>query len=84
MNLTPVFHKAASDVLNALPEEVRTDNEGFNAISSEWVEPLTIHLQLFLAHIIAGILDAGSERDAVMDNDDLRDAIANELRSWAK
>lgn len=52
------------------------------AIDPAKIDQLTDAIQDFIANVIASILDAGSERDAVNEAEELRTAIANELRSW--
>ena len=52
------------------------------AINPDQIDELTDAIQDFIANVISSILDAGSERDAVNESDDLRDAIANELKGW--
>lgn len=36
----------------------------------------------FVANVVSTIIDAGSERDAVNENEELLAAIADELRGW--
>lgn len=59
------------------------DNAGpCDAIDPNKIEVLALALQDFIANVIAAILDAGSERDAVNENNLLFDAISNELKDW--
>jgi len=52
-------------------------------IDPDALDNLTDNLQDFIAHVISSILDAGSERDAVNESDDLYTALHDELRSWS-
>jgi hypothetical protein len=83
--LTSTIHKAAGSVLDDMPEDVRVGipKTGGYYINADHLEPLTVHLQLFIAHVIAGLIDAGSERDAVMENGVLETAIHDELKGWS-
>src|SRR5690349_23585700 len=48
-------------------------------IRKEAVEPLTEMMMEITANVIATILDAGSERDAVMENEELFNALRSEF-----
>lgn len=48
------------------------------------LDDLVDNLQLFIADVVAAILDAGSEREAVMENEELRAALTSELRGWTE
>ena len=52
-------------------------------INKDALEPLTDGIMLFIADIVATLIDAGSEREVVLENDTLRDAISAELKDWA-
>lgn len=52
------------------------------AIAPNQVDELALALLDFIANVVASILDAGSERDAVNENSALLGLIANELRGW--
>jgi hypothetical protein len=52
------------------------------AINPDQINELTDAIQDFIANVISSILDAGSERDAVNENDDLHAAIWAELKGW--
>ena len=60
----------------------RQENDGFYSIATDKVDQLTEDLLDFIANVIAGILNAGSERDAVNENEELADAIRAELKGW--
>lgn len=75
---------AAHIFLDALPEDVRVpiEDTGLYLINHEWDEALAGHFQHFIAYCIAAILEAGSERDAVMENEWIHDAILKEIHTW--
>jgi hypothetical protein len=52
------------------------------AINEARVELIADTLQDFIANVIAGLVNAGSERDAVNESEDLHTAIVNELKEW--
>lgn len=62
--------------------EPSTDG-AYRTIRADKVEVLTDALQAIVAELVAVLIDAGSEREVVMENDTLHDAIANELKDWA-
>jgi len=55
---------------------------GIYAIRADKVDDLADALLDFVANVISGILDAGSERDAVNENEDLLEALTKEIRGW--
>ena len=64
-------------------EEVRVPTGvGGYFINPKAVDDLADALQAVIAEVVSTIIDAGSERDAVMENDKLSAAIAEELRGW--
>lgn len=52
------------------------------AVDPAKIEELAELILATIAEVIATVLDAGSERDAVNENEALLDAIAEELRGW--
>jgi arabinogalactan endo-1,4-beta-galactosidase len=54
------------------------------AIDTAKVDKLTDALQDFVANVVSTILNAGSERDAVNENEVLRAAIQAEMLSWTQ
>jgi hypothetical protein len=54
------------------------------AIRDDKVDPITDAFMELLGDLIATIIDAGSEREAVEENDALRDHIRDELRGWSE
>lgn len=48
------------------------------------VDILAAGLLDFIANVVANIIDAGSERDAVNENEGLLLKIAEELRDWTR
>jgi hypothetical protein len=59
------------------------DIPGLHVIDANRLDDLTNAIQGFVADVIAAILNAGSERDAVMESDQLNRAIHAELASWS-
>jgi hypothetical protein len=74
----------AEDFLNEhFPENwARRDYGSHYAISEDDAPHLAEMIQDLIANIVASILDAGSERDAVNENEELRAAIDSELDGW--
>jgi hypothetical protein len=81
-NTNSSAHHAANFILTALPDDIRVPYEEHNAINPNHVEPLADLLQLVIAIVVASILDAGSERDVVIEDDNLHTAIINQLKEW--
>jgi hypothetical protein len=48
------------------------------------IEELTIVVLALIADLVVEYIDAGSEREAVMENEQLHDAICNELLGWTE
>lgn len=46
------------------------------------VDYLTVELQAVIASVIASLIDAGSERDAINEDEDLGSAIETTLKGW--
>jgi hypothetical protein len=63
-------------------DQVRTRVGSGSYIREEAVEALSLEIMAFIAEIVAIITDEGSERDAVMENEELRAAIEKELHGW--
>lgn len=57
--------------------------EGLWLIDMNKLDQLTELLQLMIANTVADIIGAGSERDAVMENETLYSAIFDELKGWS-
>jgi hypothetical protein len=68
--------------LMRLPDDCRIESNGHWAINPDRVELITEKLHSVIAETVAHLLDAGSERDAVMENYPLNDAIRKELKGW--
>src|SRR3974377_537941 len=71
-----------------LPDEAQTelkDAEGqviAYAINSDYVPVIAELLQEIVANTVSTLIDAGSERDAVMENEDLYGELVAELEGW--
>lgn len=52
------------------------------AINPDEVDDLAEALLDFVANVISQIIDAGSERDAVNENEELLEALTKEIRGW--
>jgi hypothetical protein len=78
--------RAARILTDAMSEDVREPipNAGGYFIRGEKLEVITETLQAVIAEVVATLIDAGSERDAVMENDELTLAIRNELYGWTR
>lgn len=57
-------------------------DSGVRSINPNKVNYLADSVMTIVAELVASLIDAGSEREAVLENDELRDAITFELRSW--
>jgi len=53
-------------------------------LDSNKVDILAAGILDFIANVVANIIDAGSERDAVNENADLLEAIKAELKGWTR
>lgn len=58
------------------------EGSGQRYIKAKAVPPLAEALQAVVAEVVASLINAGSERDAVMENEELRAELANELWAW--
>lgn len=52
------------------------------AIKTDQVDALTDTIMTLVADLVATLIDAGSEREAVEENDALRTAIRDEFAGW--
>lgn len=59
------------------------DDDGFTFIRNDMVDPLTDTIQILIADIIATLIDAGSEREAVMEDEELRLHIYNNIDDYS-
>lgn len=66
-----------------LPQETLEHHMHDRGFDLEAVEPIANELQDFIAEVISSLIDAGSERDAVNESEDLHTALTNELKGWA-
>jgi hypothetical protein len=79
----PVY-ELASAFVDSLPDVVQSEDiNDCTCIEHTEVEHLAEALQNFIAHVIASVIDAGSERDAVNESEGLRLALIHELDSWS-
>lgn len=83
--LTP--RKCAYAFVQGLPQEILEHHihavgEPPPLFDPKAVEVITDGIMEFIAEIVAYCLDAGAERDAVMENDTMREAIETELKGW--
>lgn len=58
-------------------------DSGLRLINQHAVDHLTEHTMRFVAELVAALINAGSEREAVLENDQLRAAIRSELHAWS-
>lgn len=54
------------------------------SIRTDKIDEVADAFVCLIADVIASLIDAGSEREAVEENDILRAAIADELKGWTK
>lgn len=81
MNITEAF-LTTLEADPTTPELQHQHSNGMSSINKAALEPLTDGIMLFIADIVATLINAGSEREAVLENDTLRDAIRAELKDW--
>jgi hypothetical protein len=89
--MTADMYEIAEAIVQGLPQEILDhhicsiselpDGED-RCIDNAAVEALADHLQEVIAYVIAGILDAGSERDSVMEDEQLALALRTTLKDW--
>lgn len=72
----------AHSAIDQMPNEWQVNTDDYSAINPECMETLADGIQLFIAYIVASLIDAGSEREAVMESESLSSAILNELKGW--
>lgn len=60
----------------------RDPKADYGAVDSDRIPELRDALVDFIAHVVAAILNAGSERDAVNESMGLHNAIEDELKGW--
>lgn len=70
------------EVLPRLTVEMPNGGAG-RLIRSDKVDALSLVLLDLVANLVAQLIDAGSERDAVNENEDLLKAIQQELYGWS-
>jgi hypothetical protein len=76
------FEEVAAKIVEDFPTEYR---EGTSAplIPDDAVEVMTEITVLFIADFIQAYIDAGSEREATYEDDDLREAIRKSYNDWS-
>lgn len=82
----PVAYRLAAQYIDSLPEDalVTIPNTGSaQAFNGKYVEEIATELLEFVAYVVSIGINAGSERDAVNENERLWEALADELGSWA-
>jgi hypothetical protein len=82
IDLINLASRASQAINENLPDDIRIQHDDYNAINADYLNPLTDMLQLVIANVVAHILDAGSEREVVIEDDELTIAITNTLKEW--
>lgn len=88
MNLTP--QSIADDIIDLLDCEgvILRDplslDDGVYSVNPAAIDTIATAMLAIFADVIAGILDAGSERDAVNESEEMLNAFRTELTSWTK
>jgi hypothetical protein len=80
----------AQQFIELLPEDltdhiVQSDSPNWGqgpTFDDEAVELIADRLQAFIASVIASLIDAGSEREAIMEDEKLSSALHNVLKEW--
>jgi hypothetical protein len=85
------IHKLSHEFIQQLPQEI-LEHHIVDSSSEEWgqgptfddkaIEVIANELQAFIASVIASLIDAGSERDAIMEDDKLSGALVRVLQEW--
>jgi len=65
-----------------LPDEAQVPMPVGYAINPDLMEKIADGIQEFISEVVATLIDAGSEREAVMENEKLSAVILNELKGW--
>lgn len=80
---------AAYRFIDALPQDVLDNDvtpvleaDGGPMLTPHGVEVVATHMQDFIANVIATLLNAGSERDAVNEDEALYTALMTCLEDW--
>lgn len=78
---------AARAFLEGVPEPSLTlpipDVPGLSLIRQDVLVELADEIQEFIAIVIADLIGAGSERDAVMEDEELNKQIFEQLKGWS-
>lgn len=80
-NLTRGAASAAADIIDQT-YNVREPSSRGEEVGMHGVELAADCIMWYSAELIASLLDAGSEREAVMESQELRSAIEEELGGW--
>lgn len=75
---------ANAPVANEHPLTFPIEGTGINIINDETIPLIATCLLDTIACLIATLIDAGSERDAVNESDELLLALTTELNGWTK
>lgn len=67
-----------------LPLDLPIPDSGARFINSAAVDTIANELMMLVADVVASLIDAGSEREAVLENEELRAAITKELNGWTE
>lgn len=77
-------YDAARLFVERLPDDFQVDiPDGPTAINQDRVDDLARLIQDFIANVVAMLIDAGSERDAVNEAEELHEALKAELKGWS-
>lgn len=74
--------------IELLPEDLedhidhQAPYEDRSTFSDDGVEIIATELQAFIASVIASLINAGSERDAIMEDEQLHTALITTLKGW--
>jgi hypothetical protein len=64
-------------------EEVTGGDHGGYAINTFFLDRITEDIQEMIAEICATLIDAGSERDVVMEDDELNIVLGRVFKDWS-
>jgi hypothetical protein len=76
---------ASAIILEGCSNDIRLpipDVEGLYYLNPDRLNELTDAIHLVIACIVADITNAGSERDTVLEDETLHNAIRNQLKEW--
>lgn len=82
--ITEHFLNSITDDSPDLRLQLSIPDSGAKFINSAAVDTIADAIQSLIAEVVTTLIDAGSEREAVLENEELRSAITKELKGWTE